>query len=439
MCRKLYHAKSYKRWQSILLSLTVALVVGVAGCHVSELPVRPSETVAKPVVEVPSVELTIQPPLSYRARHAIWLKIVPTLTTYQDKQCDLIWDCLETFCQRMDAYKPRAEKFANEALSWSTKWEYTKSLWSEYIENDLEASYKFNAYIRELFEKQVISPKEIQVEVERCFTQYIERCNALDNEMIIKLQADLNELGISKLAAFPELASVEQFQRSFHFLFNNTIKTIGQDAGMQMLRMTTVEQLGSYLAVRLATSIATRLGVSEVILGGSAASGVVTFGMSLVGGYFLDMLVGELLKEFADIDPERDVRVSVTESLEQLKMRLMGRCAAGAQNAYYRRFIDDLYGMPSYPEKEVKEQLRGAIAELERDFDMGLTFQLVQYHLNRHKHTELALGHYIFGEFGEHGEQASIGRYWKYGSRPSPETIMSRVRQDLAQLRKGGE
>jgi hypothetical protein len=430
------HAKTTDRQTIQLWSSQAAIVVclvstlGMAGCR--EIPTEMKTTeVARVVLPVPEVVL----PLTYADRYDIWMKLAPTISLYQKKQSDLIWECMERFCKRMDAYKPRAGAFASESMSLSTKWEFAKSKFAETFTNDPFAPYQFEFYVRDLFEKQVISSKEIQREVESCFIDYVERYNALDNEMILKIQADLYEVEYAH-PDYAELATPHTFQQAFHQAFEQVTSSVAQDTGVDVIRMAVVQEIGSALAVRLATSVATRLGISEVLLGSGAVSGATTLGISVVGAIALDWLVGELLKEFADYDPERDIRDKVEASIEQVKMQLMGKCAAGVHNAFCRRKIDDLYGVPSYPEQELKEALQVIIVELEKEYDMGLTLQLMMYQLNRAKFTQQALAKFFFKE---DAERSAIGRWWKPNQRPEPTAEIRRIREMIGTIKTGGQ
>lgn len=412
-------------------NLLLCLCVGGLGCQPTE------NVVIQTVAEVIRIQEESKPelPLTYEQKRQTWLKIAPIIKAYHDKQDDLIWECLETFCKRMDGYKPRASKFAGEAMSLSTKWEFAKSKLSELFTTDPLAPYQFESYVHELFEKEVISPKDIQREVECCLTEYVERYNALNNDMLVKIQAALNEEGYSKMPEYAVVANTESFQKAFLKSFNQVTASVAQDTTLDLIRLTVVQEIGSALATRLATSIATRFGVSEVILGTGAVSGVTTLGVSLVGGWALDWLVGEFLKAFADYDPERDIRDKVITSLDRLTGQLQGYCSAGVCAAFYQHMIEDLYGVPGYPEQDVKSVLIANKMDLEKNYDMGITFQLVSYKLARKKAIDKALAQLIFGQ---DAEASCIGRYWLPQNRPHPKAIFDYLDKNAAELKKGG-
>jgi len=416
------------------IGLLVVMTTTLVGLGCQKVAPRPESTEVTPVHHEKVEQRPQVFPLTYLEKRQAWLKIAPIIITYHAKQGDLIWECLERFCKRMDAYQARAGKFASESMSLSTKWEFAKCKLVEQFSTDYMVRFKFGLYMHDLFEQHVISSKDIQREVESCLTDYVERYNALNNEMLVKIQAGLDDAGYSSNPEYSSVASPETFHKAFQTAFDQVIVSVSQGTSLDLVRMTVVQEIGSALAVRLATSIATRLGVSEVILGTGAVSGVATLGISLVGGLALDWLVGELLKEFADYDPERDIREKVVESLEQVKLQLMGRCAAGVSAAFYQHMIDDLYGVPSYPEDEVKAFLKAKKAELEKEYDMGLTYQLVSYQLARSKSIDKALAQFIFGE---DVEGSGMGRYWLPMQRPAPQAIYDWAGRQMDALKKG--
>jgi hypothetical protein len=58
-----------------------------------------------------------------------------------------------------------------------------------------------------------------------------------------------------------------------------------------------------------------RLGLSGSILGGSAATGVITFGGAIAAGFVIDALIDQLLRVLG-YDPAADVEQKVVESLQ---------------------------------------------------------------------------------------------------------------------------
>ena len=303
------------------------------------------------------------------AATAAWKKIAPRLSAADEaahqaisKQCDRVG---KFFNDR----KQRARAFAEETLSYYSKWRFLKSK-LPFTEAD-----GHRQYLGEEFRRIVFS----QDELEELLVSAVNACVAewadIEGKAIRDVRADLADDALGTLtggafasdAAFREAyaKAVEQAAAQF----KSDLKVWGGKEA--------VAQFGGALATpvlrSLAVSLAGRLGVSSAALGGGAASGAVTLGTGFVAGIIIDLLLDRLLRVFG-YDPEAEIEQSVRDSIDYCNNLIV----FGARTADFVEIVKKPFD-PLARDEQPKSNIAGKPAtrrDSQQKEDEGLLFHL---------------------------------------------------------------
>jgi hypothetical protein len=212
-----------------------------------------------------------------------------------------------------------AGRFAEEALSWKGKWVLVKEKVG--AGNDGEHA----RFLADLFAEHVLKSDDLKAALEAAVQGYLKDLDAIENELLVQLRADLDdgEMGRTGKPAF--LATQEAFAKEYRRLAEEVRKALEVN-----LKMAVGKEVVSFVAMDVATQIVLRigqvaaaeLGVETAILGSGAASGLVTIGIGLVVGLIVDQVVAWLLKQ-AGYDPEAAIADKVRAGLGQLESHLV--------------------------------------------------------------------------------------------------------------------
>jgi hypothetical protein len=284
---------------AILIGLTA--VAGMVGC--SSPASQKAASVAKAVSAAPkaaSVAKAVAKTSSAQVT-AAWEKIKPHLSAAHENADNARDEAsnrvLMFFVNRLD--KTRA--FAEEAFSLRSKWELVKSQ-----VGDPSGHQRF---LRERFEAVVFSRKELAGVLESAVEEYVQKLRGIENDLLIKVRADLSDDQLSSLRANLSFRSDELFAKEYANSLQRVTGGVARDLGVQIGRETVTwvgADIAASIAISIATEVAPRLGLSAAVLGTGLTSTVATLGIGLVAGIVIDALIDCLLKD-SGYDPERDL------------------------------------------------------------------------------------------------------------------------------------
>ena len=267
---------------------------------------------SRPVEKRPAVVLSAQQvQIANSPAYAAWKKIAHRLNAadaaaYQaiSKQCDRV----SAF---FHARKQRARAFAEETLSYRSKWRFLKS---KLPFTDADGHREF---LGEKFREVVFSQGELEELLVSCVKACVAELESIEKEAIFDIRSDLADdaLGALKDGAFSSDAALRE---AYAQAVERASKEFKSDLKFWAGREA-VTQYGGTLAApvlrSLAVSLAGRLGVSSATLGGGLASGTVTLGTGVVAGIIIDLLLERLLRLFG-YDPEAEIEQCVQASLD---------------------------------------------------------------------------------------------------------------------------
>jgi hypothetical protein len=213
---------------------------------------------------------------------------------------------IEEHVKALDTFFADAKKgtrtFAEEALSWSSKWRLAAG-YMPFTDGD-----RHQKFIRSKFEEHVFKADQLEEAVKQVVRSYLAHIRSIESRMLVDLRADVSD--------FPNtypLAQLDnkQLQENYDLVLSRAIAATGGD-----LRADIATQLVSIIAGEVLTQVAVRLGVSAGILGTGAASAWVTFGIGVVVGLIVDQIVSWVWDWWAD--PRGNLAVELDKKLDEM-------------------------------------------------------------------------------------------------------------------------
>jgi hypothetical protein len=206
----------------------------------------------------------------------------------------------------LDAFFTQSKKntrpFAEEALSWSSKWR----LMADYM--PFTSKDRHQKFIREKFEEYIFSPAQLEDAVKGSVSSYLVHLRSIEGRMLVDLRADVADFPSSYLLAQVDAARV---QAAYDDSLSLAIEATGSS-----LRADIATELVSIITTEVLTQVAVRLGVSAGILGTGAASGWATFGMGVVVGLIVDQIVSWVWDWWAD--PKGNLAADLDKKLDEI-------------------------------------------------------------------------------------------------------------------------
>lgn len=152
--------------------------------------------------------------------------------------------------------KKNTRSFADEALSWSSKWR----LVADYV--PFTSRDRHQKFIRQKFEEHIFTPAQLQDVVKQVVKSYIAQMRSIESKMLVDLRADVSDFPTT----YP-LAQLDdkRLQESYDQALSRAIEATGG-----ALQGDIATKLVSIIARKVVTRVAVRLGVSAGILGTGA-------------------------------------------------------------------------------------------------------------------------------------------------------------------------
>jgi len=213
-----------------------------------------------------------------------------------------------------------SKEFAEEALSWSGKFALVKGLLG------IGGGDAHADFLKEAFARHIFSEAELTEALTAVVRGYLIDLDGVENEMLVKLRADLADLDHSGQASPSYLRSEEEFRQEYKRLAAQVTTTMKLDAGVTVGRevgLLVATDIATQVAMQAARGAAAQMGVKAGVLGTGAASTVATLGVGLIIAVILDYVLDAVLKA-AGYDPVATIGGQIQSSLDKLEKALTG-------------------------------------------------------------------------------------------------------------------
>ncbi len=194
--------------------------------------------------------------------------VIPEISKCQAKNEELLNRCIQSFDEQFKPCYAGIDEFLDDLTSWGTKF----GIGWNYLKGDSEK------YIREKFEKYIISEDKLAKIVENVTQQYIEAVKANTNVMYLNIKVNLGE--ISQEFDIPQ----EMTETIFTVHFSNMMDRVnyGQTKVLQNAIMSYLfSEIGSMIAVKGVSILATQIPIRTVV--STVSRGVLAPAMAMIG------------------------------------------------------------------------------------------------------------------------------------------------------------
>jgi hypothetical protein len=203
--------------------------------------------------------------------------------------------------------KRRTPAFASDVLSFSSKWRLVAD------RMPFARKQRYAAYVRDRFSQRVFSPEQVAQALNQVARSYVDSQSGIENEMLVRLRADVHDLPAGAVAGFEDPA---RLQAAFEQALARADDRVHADLRSDLSRETV-----SFLLCTAAQTGLVRLGVSAGILTAGAASSWETFGVGLVACVIVDQVVTCVWNWCRD--PVGDLSGTVNAKLTELNVLLV--------------------------------------------------------------------------------------------------------------------
>ncbi|MDW8079104.1 MAG: hypothetical protein RMJ16_09465 [Thermoguttaceae bacterium] len=237
----------------------------------------------------------VGPSVPYPEERQPWEQINQTVAKHTDWAISEVEQRINRYHEEVDQFfsdcKSRIPTFADEACS---VWQYLTSSQEE-----------FRWFVVKKFSEIVFSEpafRELLVNIERRFVADLQ---SIENEMLVRIQADLGDHGILSDAAIkpPE--------------FHERVAQIASVVVGQMPEVVTAKIAGtvaSFVAGEVAAMILRQLAPRVLIWKGAAASGWYTFGIGLLAGFAMDAIISKFIQD----EVRRELYAMIAPRLDEM-------------------------------------------------------------------------------------------------------------------------
>lgn len=289
----------------MLAILTAGVVIGVfARQPVAELFQSKPEPLTPPTIKLPPPPNVPPTPAEVAEPHL----------SRADQECRRV---VEEHVRAIDSFftdsKKNTRSFAEEALSWASKWR----LMSDYV--PFTSGGRHEKFIRGKFEEFIFQPSQLEEAVRQVVASYIKHVESIEGKMLVRLRADV--------ADFPSAYPIAQFdesrlQAAYAEALSKTMEATSGD-----LHTDIATELVSIIAGEVLAQVAARIGVSAGILGTGAVASWATFGVGAVVGLIVDQIVSWVWDWYAD--PTGDLAVELDSRLDEINRLIVDGSGEG--------------------------------------------------------------------------------------------------------------
>jgi hypothetical protein len=210
--------------------------------------------------------------------------------------------------------------FAEEALSWGSKFVMVKGFLG------IGGKDAHATYLKEAFARHVFTEGELAEALTATVRGYLIDLDGVENEMLVKLRADLADLDHSGQGTPSYLRSKEEFRKEYERLAAQVASTIKLDTGVTVGRevgLLVTSEIATQAAMQAARATAAEMGVEAGLLGTGAASFAATLGLGMIIAVILDYILDAVFKA-AGYDPAAKIAGQVDSSLDKMEKALTG-------------------------------------------------------------------------------------------------------------------
>lgn len=212
-----------------------------------------------------------------------------------------------------------ARDFAQDALSWSSKWALVQQTVG------LAGKDEHRQYLMRAFGRHLYTSESLQAALESAVTGFLLDLEAIESALLVQLRADLAENEPSVLVLPEPLRSDETFRKECQRLTEEAARRVRVDSAVTLGKEVGVfvtADVAGQVVLRVLRLVGAELGLKAGLLGVGAASSLTNLGASLVGAILLDYLIDAVL-ELAGYTPVEQIRQKVEAGLTSLEHALI--------------------------------------------------------------------------------------------------------------------
>ncbi len=222
--------------------------------------------------------------------------VVERRLDWTQQECN---QAIERHLQTLDAFfadaKRRTPEFAAAMVGFRGKWNYIRG--------------KHQTYATQRFNDLVFSPNDLENAIQQVVEGYLQEVQSIENQMLVRLQADIADEDLSCPLAELSSGELEQvYQERLSQLLQSTQSGI---------RRRIAQDIAAFIVGELATQVVLRLALSTGILGAGVASGPETLGIGIVVAIAADWVVSEIMQS------EEKLAAEVNRELDNLHSLLI--------------------------------------------------------------------------------------------------------------------
>ena len=291
------HSSKTRRLWSLYVLAAVGVVLGVSlreplvGLFTSDHDDTPS----RPTFELPTKT-------DEAVRREAQRRIEPTLEWADDESKRLIAVHLKAIEGYFEQAKEGTRPFAEEALSYSSKWR----LIIDYV--PYTDGGRHERYIRNRFEHHVFKSDDLGEVIQESISGYLAALQDIENRMLVKMRADVADLPST---ALPEFADNDVLEDAYAA----ALKTAA-DSSQVELRADVAREVAAMVAGEVLSFVAVKLGVSTGILSAGAGSSWATLGLSFLVSLIVDQVVSWVWDWWAD--PKGELAAKMNDQLDSI-------------------------------------------------------------------------------------------------------------------------
>jgi len=278
-----------------------------------------------------------------------------------------------------DRQRGNARAFAGDMLSWGGKWAYAKGL----IYNG-----SHEQFVQECFRKHLFSSEELSSTIQTSVDRLVNEIQSQENQLLVKIQADLSGSDLAKPQYLPALADPERLRNVYDDMLIQVLPIVSRDMGITVSRemASFVDgEIASVIVIEIGASLASSFGISGGILGVGAGTGIATFGVGLVAAIIVDMGLDWVMSQ-RGYDPESQIAKQVIATLDTCESYILSG-KPGAYQRYENAKWNARWDFRSERRELAKEKARA----IEKSGDLGLRHHLRRLHEVRARLREEAL------------------------------------------------
>jgi hypothetical protein len=256
---------------------------------------------------------------------AAWGKVQVHLTWARKARVNAAIKSVSELHRFFDQARKSSRPFAEEMFTLGSKWEYVSS-----------SKLEYQQYLRRQFSHFIFSPKQLETAIESSVVHCIQEYNKINNQLLVKIRHDLANY---KHLSISTIKSTQMFKEHIDKLANESTVTTKNELALDVGGFVASE-VAAVIAVRLLSSMATRMGISTAILGGGTLGAGASFGATIVAGLVLDYCVQSVIGWFWDA--EGNLTTTIRMTLNEVEREIiLGSLKAPGMRAIFAKWQEN--------------------------------------------------------------------------------------------------